>query len=271
MPQLTFVRTTIFSLFLFPVLGSAQIANIEKFRLDKDTSRLWMGNAGLGYSSKKQQNIVNDFSAYLNMVYLSKKHSYMTINYMDLQQVDKFTFISEGYTHWRLNFYRKHFVSYEPFVQFQYDKGRGLTGRNLYGLSFRFNLLHRNKEQQKLDFTVSTGVMYEEEFWQGTVLRYAEEGDTTRAHTQFVKSTSNFFMKAMLHEKITLFSSIYYQARFEKFNYPRIVSDIQFVFKVTKKFSLSTGFVSTYDSLPIVDRNVFTYKLSGNFLFQLNQ
>ena len=267
----TSIRITILLLFLFPFCSKAQIANIEKFRLDKDTARIWMGNAGLGYSSKKQQNIVNDFSAYLNLVYLSKMHSYMTINYMDLQQVDKFTFISEGYTHWRLNFFRKHLVSYEPFVQFQYDKGRGLIDRNLYGLSFRFNLLHKNKDHRKLDMTVSTGAMYEEEFWQGAVLRYAEPGDSTRAHTQFIKSTSNFYLRASLHEKITLFTSIYYQARFEKFNSPRIVSDIQFQFKVTKRFALSTGFVSTYDSFPIVERNIFTYKLSGNFVFQLNQ
>jgi hypothetical protein len=267
----TLFRITILLLFLVPFCTKAQIANIEKFRLDKDTAKIWMGNAGLGYSSKKQQNIVNDFSASLNLVYLSKKHSYMTINYMDLQQVDKYTFISEGYTHWRLNLWRKHFVSYEPFIQFQYDKGRGLESRNLYGLSFRFNLLHRNKEQKKLDLTVSTGVMYEEEYWKGDVLIYQMEEDTSRAHTQFIKSTNNFYMRATLHEKITLFTSIYYQARFEKFNYPRIVSDIQFQFKVTKKFALSTGFVSTYDALPIVTRNIFTYKLSGSFVFQLNQ
>lgn len=270
MSQPILFRITIFLLFLVPYCSKAQIANIEKYRLDKDTANAWLGNTGIGFSSKKQQNTVNEFSAYLNVVYLSKKHSYMTMNYCDLQQVNKFDFISEGYTHWRANFFRRHFVSYEPFVQFQYDKGRGLNSRNLYGLSFRFNVLHRNKNSNKLNITMSTGAMYEEEYWQGTVLRYAIEGDTARAHTQFLKSTSNFFMKAALHEKITLFTSIYYQARFERLNFPRVVSDIQFVFKVTKKLALSTAFVSTYDSRPIVARNVFTYKFSGSFMFQLN-
>ncbi len=270
MPHPALLRTTIFLVLLVPLASSAQIANIEKFRLDKDTANMWMGNTGLGYSSKRQQNTVNDFSAFLNLVYLSKKHSYMTINYCDLQQVNKFSFISEGYTHWRLNLLRRHFVTYEPFLQFQYDRGRGLTSRNLYGLSFRFNLLHRNKNNKRLNITASTGLMYEDEYWQGAVLHYPQENDSTRAHTQFAKSTSNFYLKALLHEKITLFSSIYYQARFDKFNFPRLISDIQFVFKVTKKLSLSTSFISTYDSRPIVTRNIFTYKLSGNFVFNLN-
>ncbi len=261
---------TIFCLALVPFLATAQIANIEKFRLDKDTANLWLGNAGLGFSSKKQKNTVNEYNVYFNLVYLSKNHSYMTLNYSDLQQVDKFRYISEGYTHWRINFLRKKRISYEPFVQFQYDKGRGLLKRNLYGFSFRLSLLKFKKEKDKLDIGISTGAMYEDEVWTGKVLRFGIDGDTIRAATQFVKSTSNLFVRASLHEKITLFTSVYYQARFEKFTKPRVVSDIQLVFKVTKVLSMSTGFVSTYDSYPIVEGNIFTYKLSGSFLFKLN-
>ena len=253
-----------------PFLSFAQIANIEKFRLDKDTSNLWLGNIGIGFASKKQKNIVNEYNAYFNLVYLSKNHSYMTLNHSDLKQVDKFRYISEGYTHWRINFFRRHRISYEPFVQFQYDKGRGLINRNLYGFSFRLQLIKVKKEKDKLDIGISTGAMYEKEDWTENVIRYALPGDTSRAQTLFVKSTSNLFARASLHEKITLFTSVYYQARFEKFNKPRVVSDIQLVFKVTKLISFTTGFVSTYDSYPIVDGNIFTYKLNGTLLFKIN-
>ena len=266
----TLKHLIIFILALFPFIASSQIANIEKFRLNKDTSKLWLGNAGLGFSSKKQKNIVNEYTIYLNLVYLSKNHSYMTLNYSDLQQVDKFRYISEGYTHWRINFLRKNKISYEPFVQFQYDKGRGLLKRNLYGFSFRLRLLNVKNEKDKLDIGISTGAMYEDEEWTGNVLRFGLGNDSSRAATQFVKSTSNLFVRASLHEKITLFTSVYYQARYEKFNKPRIVSDIQLIFKITKLLSISTGFVSTYDSYPIVDGNIFTYKLNGSFLFKLN-
>jgi hypothetical protein len=261
---------TILTILLVPILSNAQIANIEKFRLDKDTSNLWLGNTGFSLSSKKQKNVVNEYSAYLNLVYLSKRHSYMTLNYTDLQQLDKYSFISEGYTHWRINFFRRNRLSYEPFVQFQYDKGRGLLKRNLYGYCFRLNLLKYNKNNDRFDLGVSTGAMYEEEEWSGKVVHYETNGDTSRTQTHFIKSTSNLFARASLHEKITLFASVYYQARFEKFNYPRVVSDLQLVFKVTKVLSLNSGFGATYDSYPVVSGNIFTYKLSGGFLFKLN-
>ncbi len=270
MLQLSIRLITFLTLLLVPSFTNAQIANIEKFRLDKDTANLWMGNASFGFASKKQKNIVSEYTTYFNMAYLSKKHSYMTLNYSDLQQVDKYKYISEGYTHWRINFLRRNRLSYEPFIQFQYDKGRGLTKRNLYGFSFRLSLLKYHKEKDRLDIGVSTGAMYEDEEWRGKVIRFGVEGDTGKAATQFIKSTNNIFLRATLHEKITLFTSVYYQARYEKFFNPRIVSDIQLVFKVTKLLSLSSGFNSTYDSYPIVEGNIFTYKLSGSVIFKLN-
>lgn len=262
---------TLFSLFMVPFLLEAQIMNIEKYRLDKDTSKIWMGNIGFGVASKKQQNTVNQYNANLNITYLSKHHSYMAINYFNLQQLNKASFISEGYAHIRLNFYRKNLISYEPYAQYQYDLGRGLLFRNLYGMSCRLNLFrNRSKEaKDKLNVGIATGLMYEEEFWKGNVLRFAEEGDSTHAHTRFIKSSTNIFVKAALHEKITLYGTIYYQARFEKFTYPRIVSDIQLVFKITKSLSFSTQFASTLDYLPIVTGNVFTYNFSGSFFLKL--
>ena len=250
---------------------NAQIMNIEKYRLDKDTAKIWMGNFGCGITSKKQQNIVNQYNAHLNLAYLSKRHSYMTINYFNLQQLNKASFISEGYTHVRLNFFRMNLISYEPFLQYQYDLGRGLLYRNLYGLSFRLNLFrNRTKaEKEKLNMGIATGAMYEEEFWKGHVLRFAENGDTLHAHTRFIKSTTNIFAKIALHDKITLFGTVYYQARFEKFTHPRIVSDIQLSFKITKALSFVTQFASTLDYLPIVTGNTFTYNLSGSFYLKL--
>jgi hypothetical protein len=259
-------------LFLIVPLAKAQTTNIEKYRLDKDTSHILMGNVGFGFSSKKQQNIVQQYTGNLNLAYLSKLHSYMTINYCNLQQLNKTSFVSEGYTHFRVNFYRRHLVSYEPFVQYQYDLGRGLLHRELAGVSARINLFRNRSDKDKDKFTIgiSTGVMYEDEFWKGHVLRFEVKNDTNHAHTQFIKSTTYLFGKAALHEKITLFSTIYYQARFEKFFNPRIVSDVQLMFKITKVLSFNTEFASTVDTLPIVTGNVFTYRFSGNFFIKLN-
>jgi hypothetical protein len=263
---------TLLLFLIVPFLLKAQTTNIEKYRLDKDTSKIWLGNAGFGFSSKKQQNVVQQYNGYLNLAYLSKLHSYMTINYGNIQLVNKTSFVSEGYTHWRINFFRMHLISYEPFVQYQYDLGRGLLHRELAGMSFRMNLLRNktNKDKDKFTIGISTGAMYEDEFWKGDVLRFEVKSDTNHAHTQFIKSTSYLFAKAALHEKITLFSTVYYQARFDRFFRPRIVTDMQLMFKITKVLSFSTDFASTFDSLPIVTGNVFTYTFSGSFFIKLN-
>jgi hypothetical protein len=260
----------IFSLLLACLGTQAQITNIEKFRLDKDTANIWMGNISFGFSNKKQKNTVAELNSGLHMVYLSKRHSYMTINYLNLQKVNQVEVISEGYTHWRANFWRKNIVSYEPFIQFQYDRGRGLQHRHLYGLAFRLNTLQYSKVKYKAEVAVSTGAMYEDEVWRGEVLHHGIEGDSTRAVTRFFKNTSNVSFRIRLHEKITYHGIVYYQARFARLDQPRIITDMQLIFKVTRILSLSSDFTSTYDSRPVVEGNIFTYKLAGSFIIKIN-
>jgi hypothetical protein len=262
---------TIIFFLLTSTLSSAQIMNIEKFRLDKDTSNVFMGSTGFGFSSKKQQNTVFEYDAFFNLAYLSKKHSYMTINYSQLQQANTKNIISEGYTHFRINFFRHQLISYEPFVQFQYDLGRGLYNRNLGGFSFRLNVIKNDsKHHNKIELGINTGAMYEYEHWQGNVLRFPSALDSARAYTHFLKSSTSLFAKASLHENITLFSIFYYQARFDDYFRPRFVSDIQLVFNISKRFSFSNKFTSTLDAAPIVQNNNFIYTLSSNLVIKFN-
>ena len=76
---------------------------------------------------------------------------------------------------------------------------------------------------------------------------------------------SSVLGKKIIKESILLIDEM----GFEKFTHPRIVSDIQLVFKITKSLSFTTQFASTLDYLPIVTGNVFTYNLSGSFFLKL--
>lgn len=238
--------------------------NIERFRLDKDTANIWMGNLGFGFANKKQKVGMLQYNAYTNVAYLSDKHSYMSINYVKFIKVEKADVISDGYTHWRINFMRRKLLSYEPFVQLQYDYGRGLRYRQLMGFSFRLNI----HSHENINVGFNTGAMWEEERWKGVVLRYQMPDDSTRAETSFIKSTSNLFLKATFSKHVTLFSIMYYQARFEDFFRPRFISDTQLQFSVGKHFGFNTQFTSTIDAAPIVEKNNFVYALTSSLSYK---
>ena len=262
---------TVFSACFVPFTAKTQILNIERFRMDKDTAGIWMGNISFGFSGKKQLNYVSEYTTNLNLAYLTRKHSYMTINHLNIQKADNQNIISEGYSHWRVNFMRRKHFSYEPFIQVQYDLGRGLLFRNLYGFSLRLNIIKLNKEKHnKVEMAVNEGIMYEYEKWQGVILRYNIPGDSTQAETTFIKSTTSFFTRLALHEKATFFGVVYYQARYDLFLRPRIISDLQLVFNLSKHFSFSNQLVSIIDTYPIVENNRFTYTLTGNLIVKIN-
>ncbi|MCU0430599.1 MAG: hypothetical protein MUF42_11580 [Cytophagaceae bacterium] len=249
---------------LCPLFINAQILNIERFRLDKDTFNVWMGNVGFGFSTKKQKVSVFEYHANANVAYLSRKHSYMSINYIKFIKVEKTDVVSEGYTHARLNFFRRKILSYEPFVQFQYDLGRGLEYRQLAGFSFRITL----HSHDKINIGFNSGGMWELENWQGKVIRFATEQDSTKAHTSFIKSTSNVNLRIHLSKMITFFSIMYYQAQWDRFFEPRFINDTQLQLALGKHFAFTTQFTSTLDALPVLENNTFIYSLNSSLTYK---
>jgi hypothetical protein len=232
-----------------------QILNIERFRIEKDTSNYWTGNVGLGFSTKKQQNQVTTLNFNSNVVYLSHKHGYLNINYGKLIKTTQEQVISEGYTHWRVNLFRTHRLSYEPFLQLQYDIGRGLEIRELYGASLRFRLI----STPKFAFSINSGGMYEHERWKGDVLRFESASDSTEAETRFIKNTTNVSFRGEIAKNVHAFMVTYYQARFTRFFKPRIISDFNLMITLNKYFSLNNQFIATYDALPLITGNQFVY------------
>ena len=240
----------------------SQILNIEKYRIDRDTFHVWAGNIGIGFSSKKQQNTVATLNASSNVVYLSRNNSYLNVGNVKFIGVEGSKLISEGYLHFRAILNRKKFLSYEPFVQWQYDLGRGLEKRELYGFAFRVNIIR----SKKFFIAANTGAMYEHEVWKGDVLRFPLQNEPTLAETQFVKSTSNISARGDLSENVYLLFVTYYQAAFETFFYPRIISELQLNFIINKYFTLNNQFSSNFDSLPILTKNRLVYSFNTSLM-----
>jgi hypothetical protein len=261
-----FFTHIIFITLFFCTAGHSQILNIERFRPSKDTANVWMGNIGLGFSSKKQLNSVINLNTNANVVYLSAKHSYMSINSLNLIRASESQIISEAYSHLRFNFMRRKRISYEPFLQWQYDLGRGLEKRELYGFSLRFRLA----SGEKIDLSMNSGVMYEHEKWRGEVLRLATDTSYTHAEASFIKSTNNVTLKSKLGNGITLFLLTYYQARYNRFLQPRIISDMKINFKINNHFSFSTQLTGIFDADPIIKNNHLIYEFNNSLVINFH-
>jgi hypothetical protein len=233
----------------------AQILNIESFRLEKDTAKVFLGNVGFGFSAKKQAVSVSRYNTNINSVYLSQLHSYMVLSNLALVKISNQNVLSEGYSHFRINFLRKRILSPEQFNQVQYDKGRGMDSRFLTGLCLRYRIFYSST----WSISANTGLMYETEKWSNS---------TESKQTDLIKSTSNLTIKARITPTLSWFMITYYQARPDQyFIRPRLITDTSLQFKISNKFNFNSQFVATYDDMPIIKIPNFIYAINSSIQY----
>lgn len=238
-------------LLIFVINTNAQILNIESFRLEKDSAKVFLGNLGFGFSTKKQLVSVTRFNTNVNAAYLSDLHSYMVLSTLSLVKVSNLNVLSEGYVHFRINFLRKNKFSPEQFTQIQYDKGRGMDSRFLTGLCLRYRIFSNSK----IVVAANSGLMYESEVWFNSV---------ENKSSSLIKSTSNLTLKAKITPTLSFFMITYYQAiPNQYFIRPRLITDATLQFKISNKFVFNTQYVATYDDMPIISIPNFIYSLNS--------
>lgn len=235
---------------------TGQILNVEKFRLDADTSHALLGNIGMTYSFKKQKTNVSRYGGDASVVYLSKKHSYMLLSNLALVKVANSDVVSEGYAHLRLNFFRRNKVSIEQFNQIQYDVGRGLSQRALSGIGLRWSVI----KSKKIQLALGSGAMFEHEVW---------EGDSTLITNDYIKSSTVVNCNFNITKTLSFLAIAYYQARKYGVLDPRITLDSTLLVSISKKFAFKNQFTMTYDAAPVIEAGelIYSFESGINYTF----
>ena len=248
--------------------GKAQILNIERARVERDTANYLTGKAGVNFSMFNRNAGKNNPNNYLqltfngDLAYISGKHSYLLLNYYNYLLVNydsreqRNTVASTGYSHLRANLFRTRNISYELFAQAQADKARGLELRTLLGGGVRLSLY----QSKGVSLYLGTGVMHEHEEWENP------EKDQILVVSDLPKSTSYFSAKAKLSDHVSTDGIVYYQvgydSKIDDFR-NRVSGDVSLNFKVNTKFSFRTNFNCVFEDEPIVPVTRFVYAISN--------
>lgn len=258
---------------LYPKGASAQILNIERSRVDRDSAGYFTGKGGLSFSMFNRNAGKDNPNNYLQLTfngdvaYIAEKHSYLLLNYYNYLLVNydskelRNTVASTGYSHFRVNFMRKKRLSYEAFTQVQADKARGLELRTLAGGGVRYRLL--SGDDGSVYF--GTGLMHEHEEWENPDM------EQQLIVSDLFKSTNYLSGKVRLNEQVSTEGIAYYQVGHDKtidrFR-NRISGDISLQVKLTNVFSFKTNFNCVYEDKPIVPVTRFVYTISNGIQVQ---
>ncbi len=261
---------TIFLLIFFvtlPFLSEAQILNIERLRLEKDTAKNFLVKLTAelnAYNRSADPDNPANFLGYnldFNSIYYPNKHAYTLMGRFDYVELNNANVVNFGFLHGRINFLRERNVSYETFIQYSYDGFRGLDPRWLAGGAIRFKLF----KNEKTTFILSTGAMYEYEKWQ---VRNSDQ----QIEANFFKSSNYLSIRHSLNEIIDFNMVSYYQTGYDKkikaFR-NRLSTSIILNSKLTNRLSWKNSFDMSYEDKPIIDITKLIYSFKTGISLDL--
>ncbi len=256
-PLLVFFIIAVFNTSL-----SAQILNVEKSRLDS-----------LGQEKKYQIALESSFQIYnrsanaeeqaeflnisndLNAIYEPGKHAYILLANLQLTSNNDVEILNNSYVHFRTNFNNRKKFSTEIYLQAQDDKFRGLRNRYLVGGSIRWRAI----ENEKFEFLLGTGPMFEHERWNNVS---NEESEVLN----LPKLSSYIISRWEITKTIDVNTIIYYQVGYDpdaNLSRQRVSSSTNLNFKITTNFHFTAKFAMSYENNPIFPITKFIYSLEN--------
>jgi len=254
------LRTLLFaSSWLLSFASYTQILNIEKHRTTGDSIPYAFnlnGSLSANNRSAAADNPVNLFgyNLALSSIYVPGKHAYIFIAQRNFLKINENPFLNFGFLHARVNFFRKHRLNYELFVQHSDDNFRGLNPRIIAGGSLRFNLIDR----KHVDLIAGQGAFFEQEDWS-----HPSTGALNRI--QIPKSSTYLVWRHTFNKLLNINTVSYYQVGYDPsvsaFRH-RINTSIVLNTKISRFFRLVNRFECSYEDRPIVPITKFIYGYS---------
>ena len=230
--------------------GTAQILNIESYRIHTDTTG-WAGKIGLDFSMIKNTKSLMLIGNTTHVQYKTKKNLFLLLGKYNLLVSDDDNLIDKSILHFRHNYYFTKRTIGEWFVQGQHNAVSKIDFRGLLGAGMRFKL----SKNDKFRYYLGTTMMYEHE-------------KTTLGITGDLWRWSNYFSFTLIPVKTMSFvSTTYYQPALSAFDDYRIASQNVFTFLLSKHLNFKTTFNYNFDSSPVEDVPETQYNLSSGIVY----
>ncbi|WP_192822719.1 DUF481 domain-containing protein [Rufibacter sp. LB8] len=251
-----------FCFLLFVFRAPAQILNVEKVRVERDSSNYFTGKLGVNLNlfnrpvgREGQTDHFIGLNGVGNIGYVSEHNTYLLLGSYNYVRLRGETQIETGYVHGRVTFQRKKRLSYEAFGQVQYDYNRGLELRALGGAGIRFAVVRK----ENIRFNVGTGLMYEHERW-----RNLQEDFYLKKH---IPKLSNYASVRWPVNPFLEVSTIhYYQVGYDQpdgMMRHRFSGDVSVTMKINTRFQLVNTFSHSYENRPLVPIPNYLYSLNN--------
>lgn len=233
--------------YLLTNVSSAQIVNIEKARMQSDTTG-WMGNAGASMALVKNTQQVFTADANAHIQYKSKKSLYLILASYGFLKGGNNKLIDNTFIHLRYNVKLNKIIRWEVFTQVQNNVITKIKSRYLLGTGPRFKIL----STKLIRLYAASLIMYEHE----------KEIDSARTVHNDIRSSSYISFSITPNEFVEIVSTSFFQPRLNNLNDYRILNQSSVKVKAAKKLSISLNWNYLNDNYPVAGIPSVNYSFS---------
>lgn len=250
---------------IIPLISCGQILKINRSDLSSDRSNYYIGKITFGYDlnnrsgTQEEQILFQRLLGKVDLSYVGNRHALVIVNQIKYQTVTDGPFISTGYTHLRSILERKRTLSYETFLQLQYDNGRALSLRFLSGGGVRWQILQSDRS----DLHMGIGMMYENEKWE-----HPERGEIRK---DLIKTTNYVGFSYKLSDNAALQIVSYFQTGYDDGSdifRSRFSGTLEVDIDITEKLTFVTDINSIYENHPVIPLRKLIYSVSNGIRFR---
>lgn len=244
-----------FTLIFLILKAEAQIINTESLRMVTDTSG-WSGSIGLNINLVKNTKNIFKIDNRIHLQYKTEKSLVLLMNDIDFVKYDGDNIISTSIQHLRYNHKIKPKISWEAFIQTQFNAISKIDMRFLVGTGPRFKLT----SSEKYKIYLGTLMMYEFD-------RSTE--DIPEINKDF-RLSSYLSFSFYPSDNLSIVSTSYYQPQINEFNDYRISSESSIAFNIFKNVAFKSTFKIYYDEFPVIDIPKTQYSFTNGLIYSFD-
>lgn len=256
-------RYTITFIFICLVFSKSfgQILRVDKNHLESDSAGYFTFNANINFTldnrsiTPEEKLVYTRLSTKGDLLYVSENHAYILVNSVEYVSSSNAIPFSTGFSHFRVNFRRKHALSFETYAQVQYDEVRRMRFRLLGGGGARYTFI----DEEGFDAHIGSGLMYEYEKWSET-----DEMNSPHVYKAIPKSSNYVGVEFLLSQHVKLDLWGLYQVGYDwqdQIYRNRYAAEAALNFIIGRRLTWINRLTYYYDAQPVIAINPAYYQI----------